>query len=152
MFSDIPWEEHGVIDAHPGVSFYDYSKDPSRFGMIRPNYWVTFSHDGLNTENCLRVLRAGGNVSVVWHTTEDDLRTVFGTPAACGKAAHRQLLPQTWNGFEVIDGGETDWRWEDPRGVVVGLRLLAKDYRSRGLAIRSQFSPRVDISLPILGR
>jgi hypothetical protein len=151
MFSDIPWEEHGIIDAHPGISYYDYSKDPNRFGMIRPNYWVTFSHDGLNTEDSLRVLRAGGNVSVVWHTAAADLLARFGTSAACGKAAHRQILPKTWNGFDVIDGGETDWRWEDPRGVVVGLRLLAKDYKSRNRAIASRFSPVVNASLPILG-
>ena len=150
MFSDIEWEEEGVIDAHPEIKFYDYSKNPERFGMIRPNYWVTFSHDGLNTADSLRVLRAGGNVSVVWHTTEDDLSAVYGKPAACGKAAHRQLLPAEWNGFEVIDGGKTDWRWEDPRGVVVGLRLLAKDYRSRNLAIRSRFSPAVDLRMPLL--
>lgn len=152
MFSDIPWEEHGIIDAHPLVSFYDYSKDPSRFGLIRPNYWVTFSHDGLNTEDSLRVLRAGGNVSIVWHTTLEDLEATYGNSSACGKAAHRQLLPASWNGFEVIDGGETDWRWEDPRGVVVGLRLLAKTYKSRDRAIASKFSPPVDIKLPILGR
>ena len=151
MFSDIPWEEHGVIDAHPTISYYDYSKNPERFGLIRPNYWVTFSHDGTNTEDSLRVLRAGGNVSVVWHTIDQDLLLTYGNSSACGKAAHRQLLPASWNGFDVIDGGETDWRWEDPRGVVVGLRLLAKTYKSRNTAIRSGFSPAVDITLPILG-
>lgn len=31
-------------------------------------------------------------------------------------------LPETWHGFRVIDGDESDLRFTDPAGVVVGLR------------------------------
>lgn len=136
MFSDIPWEHFGVIDAHPGITFYDYTKNPRRWGQIRPNYWVTFSFDGTNWEAAERILNSGGNVSVVYYLETDD--------AVCGKAAHRQPLPSRWRGFGVIDGGKTDWRPEDPRGVVVGLRLLARTYDSRFDGIDSGFAQRVN--------
>ena len=141
MFSDIPWEHYGIIEDNPGITFYDYTKNPRRAGWIRPNYHVTFSYDGHNGEHAERILRSGNNVSVVFHTPADTLVDRFGNASACGKAAHRQLLPKDWRGFRVIDGGKTDWRPDDPAGVVVGLRLLAKTYDSREGAIASGFSP-----------
>ena len=142
MFSDIDWELFGVIDAHPGITFYDYTKNPSRWGWVRPNYWVTFSYDGGNDADALKVLRSGGNVSVVFY-----LETAA---AVCGKAAHRQPLPARWNRFRVIDGGKTDWRPDDPRGVVVGLRLLARTYENRSAAIDTGFAQRVNERRPML--
>jgi hypothetical protein len=137
MFSDIPWEHYGVIDAHPGIAYYDYTKNPRRGGlMIRDNYWVTFSYDGQNWEDAKRILESGGNVSAVFYNP------VGPGVAVCGKAAHRQTLPESFRGFFVIDGGETDWRWDDPRGVIVGLRLLARTYESRNDAIESGFAVR----------
>lgn len=132
MFSDIPWEKLGVIANHPNCTFYDYTKRHNRAGWIADNYNVTFSYDGTNKTEALRVLESGNNVSIVFY---DNL-----PGAKCGKAAHRQQLPKTWNGFTVIDGGKTDWRPGDPRGVIVGLRLLAKSYHSRNLAIESGFA------------
>lgn len=142
MFSDVLWESLGVIDAHPGITFYDYTKDPGRWGWVRPNYWVTFSYDGQNGHDARRILTRGGTVSVVFYDHTD--------APTCGKAAHRQPLPTTWRGFPVIDGGKTDWRPGDPRGVVVGLRLLARTYESREKGIDSGFAQRVDRRLPIL--
>jgi hypothetical protein len=138
MFSDISWEDHGIIDDHPGVTWYDYTKNPNRHGWVRPNYWVTYSHNGLADDlgNVNRVIAAGHNVSVVFY---DD-----APGAKCGKAAHRQRLPETWRGIPVIDGGKTDWRVEDPRGVIVGLRLLARTYASRNESIDSGFAVRGD--------
>lgn len=132
MFSDLRWEAYGVIDAHPGIDFYDYTKLPDRAGQLRPNYWVTFSYDGHNWEAAEEILRAGGNVSVVFYDTAPG--------AKCGKAAHRQTLPESWRGWQVIDGGKTDWRPDDPRGVLVGLRLLARTYASRNKAIADGFA------------
>ena len=138
MFSDLSWEDTGIIDAHPDISWYDYSKNPRRWGFVRPNYWVTYSYDGLvkNLPNVNTVIAGGGNVSVVFY---DDAP---GTK--CGKAAHRQRLPSTWRGIPVIDGGKTDWRPEDPTGVIVGLRLLARTYASRKQSIDSGFAVRGD--------
>ena len=132
MFSDIPWEHHDIIDIHPGITFYDYSKSPRRWGQVRENYWITFSHDGTtkNANHAGAILENGGNVSVVYYDTN----------GMCGHAAHRQTLPASDLGYDVIDGGLTDWRPDDPRGVIVGLRLLAKTYASRNEAISSGFA------------
>ena len=140
MFSDIPWEYYGIIENFPGIMFYDYTKNPRRVGMIRPNYWITFSYDGTNDKHAENVLRNGGNVSVVFYNEPSTLLAEHGSAAACGKAAHRQVLPKSWRGFPAIDGGKTDWRPDDPRGVVIGLRLLARTYDSRNDAIESGFA------------
>jgi len=142
MFSDVSWEDYGVIDAHPGIQFYDYTKDPRRWGWVRPNYWVTFSYDGTNYDEASRILNAGGNVSVVFYLDTEE--------AVCGKAAHRQPLPERWREWVVIDGGESDWRPDDPRGVIVGLRLLARTYESREDAIESGFGQRVNDLLTLV--
>lgn len=132
MFSDIPWEHHDIVDIHPDITFYDYTKNPRRWGQVRKNYWVTFSYDGTtkNSNHAETILANGGNVSVVYYD-EDGM---------CGRAAHRQTLPSSDMGHEVIDGGLTDWRPDDPRGVIVGLRLLARTYASRNEAINSGFA------------
>lgn len=144
MFSDIPWEHYNVPQNHPGITLYDYSKNPRRGGRwILPNYHVTFSYDGTNGDHARRILESGGTVSVVFY---DD-----GPGKKCGKAAHRQRLPKTWDGFPVLDGGKTDWRPEDPRGHVVGLRLLARTYASRAEGIDSGFAQRLDTAAGILG-
>lgn len=142
MFSDIPWEDYGVIDAHPGITFYDYTKNPRRVGDVRPNYWVTFSYDGTNEDEAVRHLQEGKNVSVVFYLDTEE--------AVCGKAAHRQPLPAKWNGFQVINGGKTDWRPGDPWGVVVGLRLLARTYENRAAGISTGFAQKVNPLLPVL--
>ena len=33
----------------------------------------------------------------------------------------RNQLPKTWNGYEVVNGDESDLRFLDKKGVVVGL-------------------------------
>lgn len=132
MFSDIPWEQFGPMANHPGITFYDYTKNPRRHGWVRENYHVTYSYDGTEKSRAAAesILAAGDNVSAVFHNVD----------GKCGKGAHRQVLPESWLGWRVIDGGKTDWRPEDERGTVVGLRLLAKTYASRNKAIESGFS------------
>lgn len=132
MFSDIRWEDYGAIGAHPGVQFYDYTKIPQRIGNVPENYDLTLSYDGTNRAAAIDVLRNRGKVSVVFYNETDK--------PVCGKAAHRQVLPASWEGFPVIDGGATDWRPDDPVGSVVGLRLLAKTYNSRHQGIASGFA------------
>ena len=63
------------------------------------NYHLTFSRSENNDKKCEMVLLMGGNVAVVF----------------------RNQLPKTWKGFEVVNGDETDLRFLDKKGVVVGL-------------------------------
>lgn len=104
--SDISWERLGVFEEFPSVQFYDYTKSPIRAlqaaaGSIAPNYHLTFSRSEANEAQALDVLRAGGNVAVV-----------FASAA----------LPSSWQGFPVVNGDESDLRFLDARNVVVGLK------------------------------
>lgn len=141
MFSDIPWERFGIPQNHPGITFYDYTKNPNRFrtasgSWILPNYHLTFSYDG--TADSLifarKRLADGGNVSAVFHEVK---------PGVCNRGAVNQTLPQTWEGFPVFDGSETDWRPDDAPGTVCGLVLRARSYAERSRAIDPGFSAEV---------
>ena len=103
--SDIAWERLGVFAAFPSVQFYDYSKSPIRAlqfakGAMPSNYHLTFSRSEENEAQAIDILKNGGNVAVVF---------------ASG-------LPSSWQGFEVINGDESDLRFLDKRNVVVGLK------------------------------
>lgn len=109
--SDLPWEAMGIPQAFPSVQFYDYTASPKRarmFGENHPawpkNYYLTFSRKENNETEALELLKIGVNVSVVF----------------------RKELPKTWKGYRVIDGDQTDLRFTDPRGVVVGLIAKGK--------------------------
>lgn len=109
--SDIDWEQRlpSVISENPSVRFYDYTKSYARMlafleGRFPSNYSLTFSRSESNEKDCLSVLRGGGNVAVVF----------------------RHTLPKRWKGFRVIKGDETDLRFLDPKGVVVGLIAKGK--------------------------
>jgi hypothetical protein len=108
--TDIAWE--GVrdytgatlIESFPEIQFTDYTKSFKRAlahakGRLPKNYHLTFSRSETNDSQCLEILRAGGNVAVVF-------------------AGAR---PSHWNGFPVIDGDAHDLRHLDGKGVVVGL-------------------------------
>jgi hypothetical protein len=103
--SDIAWERLGVFADFPSVQFYDYSKSPIRAlqfakGSMPSNYHLTFSRSETNEVLAVDVLRNGGNVAVVF----------------------AGILPATWQGFEVVNGDESDLRFLDKENVVVGLK------------------------------
>jgi hypothetical protein len=131
VFSDIQWERSTIIDSNRDIQFYDYTKNPKRAGLLRPNYWVTFSRSESNDADCLNVLREGNNVAVVFA----DVSKSF-----CGNKSGEQVLPKTWNGFKVIDGDTTDLRFDDLRGgYVIGLRLKTSSKAKRAAALESGF-------------
>ena len=84
----------------PDVDFYDYTKLPKPWLRTLPNYSLTFSHSEVNASHCMESLQNGVNVAVVFASKN---------------------LPATWNGFPVVNGDESDLRFKDRRGVVVGL-------------------------------
>jgi hypothetical protein len=100
--SDIDWRRFGIFEAYPDVQFYDYTKVYRRMVEPRPsNYHLTFSRSECNESDAIKVLGSRGNVAVVF-----------------------KELPDFWNGYKVIFGDESDVRFEDEQGVVIG--LLAK--------------------------
>ena len=103
--SDIMWENHKIFELFPNVQFYDYTKHFNR--MIKylksdmpKNYHLTFSRNEANDFQSTQVLKAGGNVAVVF----------------------RKELPESYKGFKVINGDEHDLRFLDQKNVVVGLK------------------------------
>ena len=103
--SDIMWENHKIFELFPNVQFYDYTKHFNR--MIKylksdmpKNYHLTFSRNEANGFQATQVLKAGGNVAVVF----------------------RKELPESYKGFKVINGDEHDLRFLDQKNVVVGLK------------------------------
>ena len=116
--SDIAWEtQHAdIFRTFPGIRFFDYTKSPRRMNAFMKgdrwpeNYHLTFSVAADNHLNCQKILAAGGTVTAVFHPE----------------------LPDTWNGYSVVDGDEHDARFFDEKGVVVGLRAkgAAKDDRT----------------------
>ena len=106
LTSDFKWEETGIFEEFPEAQFYDYTKGKNRMieyleGNLPPNYHLTYSRSEKKGDDIhsKAFLKSGGNVAVVF----------------------RGKLPKTWNGFDVIDGDESDLRMLDGTGKVVGL-------------------------------
>jgi hypothetical protein len=114
LTSDIAWESvffddenpQTIFDKFPSIQFYDYTKSFKRMAQylgkhkeFPSNYHLTFSRSETNDKLCEMVLEMKGNVAVVF----------------------RNQLPETWKGYEVINGDENDLRFLDKQGVVVGL-------------------------------
>ena len=108
--SDIDWQNvifngNNIFELFPDVQFYDYTKNPSKFSDKSGNYHLTFSYSGRNGDIAAKVLSKGQNVAVVFNTKKG------------------QALPETFAGYKVIDGDLTDYRVDDGKGVIVGLRF-----------------------------
>jgi len=107
--SDIPWERVRVGDypnimaMFPEIQFYDYTKRANRKN-IPSNYHLTFSLAEDNDADAERALAFGLNVAVVF----------------------KGGLPETFMGAPVVNGDETDLRFLDEEGVVVGLKAKGK--------------------------
>lgn len=121
VISDLPWESikyqgKNFMEHFPRIQFLDYTKSERRMmqfvsGDWPANYHLTFSRSESNENAAKRVLKAGGNVCVVFGA-EKQKRT-FG-------------LPETFWGVNVVDGDIHDARFKDGVGVVVGVRAKGR--------------------------
>ena len=122
--SDIQWETAhpcerngkryaSLFEAFPEVQFYDYTKIAKRaYKALPSNYALTLSYSAANQAYAASIERAaletGANVAVVYRTK-----------------AIRDLAMQgdnlIWLNHPVINGDETDMRFLDAKGVIVGL-------------------------------
>ena len=107
--SDINWNTvkvsgQTIFQIFPNVQFYDYTKVDKKFNHVEPNYHLTFSFSGYNWDKCEDVLTNGYNVAAVFNIKKG------------------QPFPTMFKGFKVIDGDLTDYRPDDERGTIVGLR------------------------------
>jgi len=108
--SDIQWENiklYGktVFEYFPTVQFYDYTKIGIRFKKQLPkNYHLTYSYTGRNLFESLSLLKQKENVAVIFNVKNE------------------KDLPKTWHGFKVLNGDLTDYRPNDLKGCVIGLK------------------------------
>lgn len=102
--SDISWEKYGIIEQFPDVQFYDYTKVRGRKVSHLSNYHLTFSRAESNEMDARRAAADGMNVAVVF----------------------KKELPATYFGKTVVNGDDTDLRFLDPHGVIVGLKAKGK--------------------------
>jgi hypothetical protein len=104
--TDIRYEKFRIFDGlnifeiFPDVQFYDYTKNYIRFDSVLPaNYHLTFSRSETNHSKAMELLNKGINVAMVF-----------------------DKLPETFEGFKVINADLDDLRFLDPKGVICGLK------------------------------
>lgn len=89
-----------------GLKFYDYTKDKNKAleystSEKREKYRITYSRSEKDSERDIQTLLNNGvNVAAVF----------------------AKELPATYLGYQVINGDETDLRFNDQLGVIVGLK------------------------------
>ena len=111
--TDVLWEREKFVDAdgvlwpnlmakHSTVQFYDYTKVPLRYRHenLPANYDLTFSLSESNDADAIEALEMGYNVAAVFHD-----------------------IPAEYMGRRVIIGDESDARFLDEKGVIVGLTV-----------------------------
>lgn len=107
--SDIDWANvrlHGknIFEIFPDVQFYDYTKNVLKFVGKPENYHLTYSYTGRNWDRCVQVLEQGHNVAMVFNVRKET------------------EIPETYNGYDVANGDLTDYRVNDAKGVIIGLK------------------------------
>ena len=116
--SDLSWEKYpvkmggivysNIFEAFPNVQFYDYSKVLGRKVKQIANYSLTFSAADGNDNDVREAIKQGYNIA-----------TVFGIKKG-------SPMPQSYIGLPVFNGDDSDLRFLDPKGVVVGLYAKGK--------------------------
>lgn len=107
--SDIDWSKvyvngKNIFQIFHDVNFYDYTKNAGKFVEKASNYHLTLSYTGRNWNLCEVALQQGYNIAMVFNVK------------------HESQLPLTYRGYQVINGDLTDYRIDDAKGIIVGLK------------------------------
>lgn len=141
--SDFPFENYkykdkdnkNIFELFPNIQFYDYTKLDNRFDKILPpNYHLTFSRSEENHKETIDILNRGYSVAVVFNAKDET------------------ELPDTYLGFKVINGDESDLRFLDEENVVVGLKykyLTGKGTKGKNAIMLDENDFIVDINSPL---
>jgi hypothetical protein len=94
--------KRNILEIFPDIQFYDYTKVSNRFKLLDkyPNYDLTFSYSGENMNECTDVLSGGNRVAMVF-----------------------KKVPETYLGYQVVDGDKYDMRYRDDKNVIIGLKF-----------------------------
>jgi len=112
--SDLSWEKyeaaHGknIFELFDYVQFYDYTKVPKRKVDSIKNYHLTFSQADGNEKDANWAISKNMNVTVVF-----------------------DKIPAEYKGREVFNADDTDLRFLDPKGVVLGLKAKGRAKKDR---------------------
>jgi hypothetical protein len=109
LLSDVDWETQFKttnpeydLNKLNHLQLYDYTKD--HFKIVSNglrNYNLTFSYSGHNWNHCEKFLKEKlANVAVVF----------------------KNVVPLEWRGYKVINGDQTDERFLEEKGVIIGLK------------------------------
>jgi len=107
--SDLSWEKYDMIpgqnvfECFPDIQFYDYTKVPKRKVEGINNYHLTFSQADGNDADANWAISKNMNVTVVF-----------------------DKIPAEYKGKTVYNADDTDLRFLDPRGVVLGLKAKGR--------------------------
>jgi hypothetical protein len=107
--SDLSWEKyeaaHGknIFELFDYVQFYDYTKVPKRKVDSINNYHLTFSQADGNGKDADWAISKNMNVTVVF-----------------------DKIPTEYKGKTVYNADDTDLRFLDPKGVVLGLKAKGR--------------------------
>jgi len=118
-YGNTSWRYASIFEAFPEVQFYDYTKVYKRaYRPLPANYALTLSYSEANPAYaaavCQTAVDTGVNVAVVYRSKAHRDEIVDCAEMLDGDG-------RTTLGRCVIDGDETDMRFTDPRGVIVGL-------------------------------
>lgn len=114
--TDFEFNGECILDIFKDVQFYDYTKVYPYLALTKKfsNYDITYSYNGYNWSLCEQALKSGYRVSVVFEKVR----------AKKGKLVReQQILPKTFKGYKVINGDNSDIRYVEPSGVIVGLEF-----------------------------
>lgn len=107
--SDIDWSKvlvdgKNIFQIFPQILFYDYTKNAGKFVDKASNYHLTLSYTGRNWNLCEVALSKGYNVAMVFNVK------------------HESMLPAMYKGYKVVNGDLTDYRIDDAKGIIIGLK------------------------------
>ena len=111
--SDLSWEKYkvdgkNIFELFPDVQFYDYTKVLGRKVADYKNYHLTFSAADGNDADVDKAIAQNMNVTVVF-----------------------DKIPAEYKGKEVFNADDTDLRFLDPKGVVLGLKAKGRAKKDR---------------------
>lgn len=117
--TDVEWEKYSLMQQYSDVQFYDYTKWPATRRLNLPaNYHLTYSFSEKPD---------AGQQAVAWQKRLVNTAIVFNGD-----------LPPSFlvDGYRwrVINGDESDLRFTDPKGVIVGLK-------TKGYARKAEVGP-----------
>lgn len=121
VFSDIDWVKlyPGIFAMHPSTQFYDYTKVMQRMFRSRheqpSNYHLTFSRSEKNWLECVAVLEAGMNVTVV--VENEQLK--------------RHYLKYGYRDWDCVDGDKHDLIFLHPQPRVILLTAKGPGKKDR---------------------